>query len=195
MKKIFLLLLLIAFLVGCEKQRDGFDDLLKDMQEATESAGYWSSYTELTQGNIATGDDFLVRDVSATPPAGGQQKRLLWSSLKKDMHSALLPRQCFTLEDPADTDIDVPIFSHEVAFTVTDMRCWTQGGTSVTIHLEDQSNDALDSMVCDADGTNDDGSIANATFSADEQMEFDITAVSGAVDWLNFCFTPEITTP
>lgn len=101
-------------------------------------------------------------------------------------------RQCFTLEDPADADDNVPIFSLDDGFTVVDMRCWTEGGTSAVITLSDGSND-LDSMTCDADGTNDDGSIANATFTADEQMEFDTGTVTGSVDWVNFCFSYTIT--
>jgi hypothetical protein len=101
-------------------------------------------------------------------------------------------RQCFTLEEPADTDDNVPIFSLDDGFTVTDMRCWTEGGTNVVMFLSD-GTDALDSMTCDADGTNDDGTISNATFTADEQMEFDITSVSGEVTWVNYCFTYTIT--
>jgi hypothetical protein len=101
-------------------------------------------------------------------------------------------RECFTLEDPADTDDDVPIFSHEDAITITKMRCWTEGGTNVIMFLSDGS-DALDSLTCDSDGVDDDGSIANDTFTANEQMEFDITSVSGAVDWVNYCFTYTIT--
>lgn len=101
-------------------------------------------------------------------------------------------RQCFTLEDPADTDDNVPIFSLDDGFTVTDMRCWTEGGTNVVMYLSDGTNN-LDSMTCIATGTDDDGSISNATFTANEQMEFDITSVSGSVDWVNFCFTYTVT--
>lgn len=101
-------------------------------------------------------------------------------------------RECFTLENPADADDNVPVFSHEDGFTITDMRCWTEGGTSVTMYLSDGTNN-LDSMVCDSDGTNDDGTIANSSFTADEQMEFDISTVSGVVTWVNFCFSYKIT--
>ena len=190
MKKLLILIFCLLF-IGCVS----LPKVDKDIEEATESAGYWSGYTELTETDIAATDDFLVRDISATPPANGTQKRYQWESMKGDMHHALYPRECFTLEEPSTDDIDVPIFSYSQAFTVTEMRCWTEGGTSVTIHLEDQGDNALDSMICDADGTDDDTSIANASFSANEQMEFDITAVDGEVTWLNFCFSWEIDSP
>ena len=48
----------------------------------------WSDYDELTSGNITDDDDFLMRDLSATPPATGMQKRIKWGSMKDDLISA-----------------------------------------------------------------------------------------------------------
>jgi len=46
----------------------------------------WSDYAELASGNIADGDDFLIRDVSdVTMAATGTQKRYAWLSLKTDI--------------------------------------------------------------------------------------------------------------
>jgi len=102
-------------------------------------------------------------------------------------------RECFTVQDIDETDhSNVPIFSHHDAITVTNMRCWTEGGTSVVITLSDGSNN-LDSMTCDADGANDDGSISNATFTSNEQMEFDTGTETGTVDFVNFCFSYTLT--
>jgi hypothetical protein len=53
---------------------------------STVYAAVWSTYNELTAGNIANGDDFLVRDVSDTTFAEtGTQKRYSWQSLKADL--------------------------------------------------------------------------------------------------------------
>ena len=51
----------------------------------------------------------------------------------------------------------------------------------------------MDSLTCDADGTSDDGSIANSSLTALEQLELDIGTVTGTVDWLNYCFTYVVT--
>lgn len=102
-------------------------------------------------------------------------------------------RQCLTIQSPnGTTHDDVPIFSLPYGFTVTDMRCYASGGTSVQITLNDGSNN-LDTMTCDTDGADDDGSIANATFNADEQMWLDTGTVTGTVNFVNFCFSYTIT--
>jgi hypothetical protein len=103
----------------------------------------------------------------------------------------LSPRyeKCFSLETPSSTaDDNVPIWSPNKAITITDMYCRTQGGTSTDVFLSDGTN-ALDTITCDGDGQADDGAIANAAFTANERMEFDIATVTGSVDWLNYCFT------
>ena len=52
------------------------------------SAGSWEDYTLLSSGNVADGDDFLIRDISDTPPAAGLIKRYSWASMKTDLGSA-----------------------------------------------------------------------------------------------------------
>jgi len=58
--------------------------------------------------------------------------------------------------------------------------------------ISDGTN-ALESITCDADGAEDDGSIANGTFTSLERMEFDLDATSGTNTWLNGCITYVIT--
>lgn len=49
----------------------------------------WSDFNLLSAGNIADGDDFLIRDVSdETLAATGTQKRYSWASMKTDLESA-----------------------------------------------------------------------------------------------------------
>lgn len=94
----------------------------------------------------------------------------------------------FTIESPTTADDGVPVFSNPDAITVIGMRCWAVGGTSAEIILTDGTN-ALDTMTCDTDGASDDGSIANSTFTANEQILFNTGTVTGSVTWVNFVFT------
>ena len=100
-------------------------------------------------------------------------------------------RQCFTLEDPADADDNLPIFSLDDAFTVTRLDCIVSGGTSAVVVLNDGTNN-LDSMTCATTETSD-TSLSNNTFTALEKMECDIGTVTGSVDWVRMCFTYTIT--
>lgn len=93
----------------------------------------------------------------------------------------------FTLESPTTADDGVPIFSHGDSITVTNMRCYAVGGTSAEITLTDGTN-ALDTMTCDTDGAVDDGTIANSTLSAGEQVFYNTGTVTGSVTWVNFMY-------
>jgi hypothetical protein len=47
----------------------------------------------------------------------------------------------------------------------------------------------MDTLTCATTKTNDDGTIANATFILDETMEVDFGTNTGASDWVNYCMT------
>ena len=98
-------------------------------------AGKWSDYAELTSGNITDDDDFLLRDVSATPPATGTQKRIKWSSMKTDLISAgffngtvALVKIITEPDNLAEVDFQ-PIWINEtgLTFTITEIyaKCQT----------------------------------------------------------------------
>ena len=95
-------------------------------------------------------------------------------------------RECFTLEDPADADDNVPIFSLNDGFTVTRLDCIVGGGTTAVMVLSDGTNN-LDSMSCGTTMTSD-SSLSNNTFTALELMELDVGTVTGAPSWVNMCF-------
>ena len=94
----------------------------------------------------------------------------------------------FALEDPVDADDNVPFHFPKRAITITDVYCQVDGGTSIAMVISDGTN-ALESITCDADGAEDDGSIANGSFTARERMEFDLDAASGTNTWLNIVIT------
>lgn len=94
----------------------------------------------------------------------------------------------FTVESPVAADDGVPIYSNPDPITITGIRCWAVGGTSAEITLTDGTN-ALDTMTCDTDGASDDGSIANSTFTANEQIFYNTGTVTGSVTYVNLIFT------
>ena len=99
---------------------------------------------------------------------------------------------CFVLEDPVAADDNIPFYFPRRAVTITDVYCQVDGGTSIQLIISDGTN-VLETITCDADGAEDDGSIANGTFTALERMEFDLGTVSGTNTFLNVCVTYNIT--
>ena len=87
-------------------------------------------------------------------------------------------------EIPAPREID--------GYTVTDISCYVESGTSVVMTLTDGTQD-MDSLTCDVDGAVDDGAIANSAVTAGELMQIDIGTVTGAVDYACFSWFGTIT--
>lgn len=95
---------------------------------------------------------------------------------------------CVTLETPVDADDNIMFFQPRHAITITDVVCRVDGGTSIPLTISDGTN-ALEAITCATTATEDDGSIANGTFTALERMEFDLGTPTGTQTWLNFCVT------
>ncbi len=83
---------------------------------------------------------------------------------------------------------DILMKAHKKAVTITDIECRVVGGTSVVIFISDGTNDT-ESITCATTSTEDDGSIANGTFTAREAMHLEISTITGTVDWLNLNVT------
>lgn len=94
--------------------------------------------------------------------------------------------KCFSLETPAVADDNWIVFLPNDAITITSMYCMVNGGTSAEMQISDGTS-ACESIVCDADGQADDGTIANGAFIANERMEFDTIAVTGTVPEVTYC--------
>jgi len=99
---------------------------------------------------------------------------------------------CAALETPTDADDNIAFFFPRQAITITDVYCQVDGGTSVAMTISDGTN-ALEAITCDDDGAEDDGSIANGTFTSLERMEIDLASTSGTNTWLTWCVTYTIT--
>lgn len=82
----------------------------------------------------------------------------------------------------------IPLTAHKGATTITDIACRVVDGTSVAMFLSDATNDT-ETITCGTTNTEDDGSIANGTFSAREMKYVEIGTVTGAVNWLNVTVT------
>lgn len=101
---------------------------------------------------------------------------------------------CRTLETPTDADDGIPVWAFPEPRTITDVHCWTQGGTSIALTIcDDGASNCLEAITCDADGADDDGSIANGTFTANENIEWNFGAPTGTVNWVKVCITTTIT--
>lgn len=97
--------------------------------------------------------------------------------------------KCFTTASTTFNGFDnIPLWSPHQAITVTDIYCRVDGGTSVQVTAGDGTNN-MDTITCDTDGQDDDGSISNSTFTANERFEVDFGTVSGSVNWVNYCIT------
>ena len=78
----------------------------------------------------------------------------------------------------------VPLPTKPFAYTITDIFCYTTSGTSKVINVSDDGTNDTESITCDADGAEDDGSIVNGSATANELMRVEIGAGVGAVDYV-----------
>jgi len=76
----------------------------------------------------------------------------------------------------------VPLPMQIEAYEITDYVCYTDGATSVQMTPSDGSND-MDTLTCDANGDEDDGSIANSSATAKEAMQVKIGTITDTPDY------------
>lgn len=69
-------------------------------------------------------------------------------------------------------------------YTMTAIRCSVQSGTSKIIAVEDEATNSTEDITCGTSVTSDDGTIANPTATAAEEMYIDFGATSGTVDYV-----------
>lgn len=79
----------------------------------------------------------------------------------------------------------IPVPLEKDGYTVTNIKCYVQGGTSVQLTLTDGTN-AMDTLTCATTATSDDGAIANSTVTADELMYVNVGTISGTPDYVTF---------
>lgn len=79
----------------------------------------------------------------------------------------------------------VPVPLEKDGYTVTAIRCYVQGGTSVQMTLTDGTN-AMDTLTCATTATSDDGSIANSSVTAAELMYVNVGTISSTPDYVTY---------
>lgn len=80
---------------------------------------------------------------------------------------------------------EIPVPLEKDGYTVTNIKCYVQGGTSVQLTLTDNTN-AMDTLTCATTATTDDGAIANSTVTANELMYVDVGTITGEPDYVTF---------
>ena len=142
----------------------------------------------ITDGLFIPVDDTLSIDGEITVDENDNQFK--YRSNNADRVLSPERTKCFTLPDPVAADDNIPLWIEHPKITITSMRCYVSDGTHVIGNLKDASGNALDSMTCTASPiADDDGTIANATFIAGEEVEWDTASQIGTPSWLNFCWT------
>jgi hypothetical protein len=93
----------------------------------------------------------------------------------------------FAVNAPADT-MEPFLLKAREAFTITDIHCITEAATSAVIDVQECSATGTGcatvdaTITCDADGAEDDGTLANGTIDAGDWVKVDIGTVTGTVE-------------
>jgi hypothetical protein len=93
----------------------------------------------------------------------------------------------------ASTSVDfvsggrIPLPIQRDGFTITEIWCHVEGGTSVVINLDTEAGGAnTDAVTCATAATSDVAMSANYNIAAQALMALEIGTVTGAVDYMSF---------
>lgn len=95
----------------------------------------------------------------------------------------------FAIKTPVDAD-DVLIFKAQTAITVTDIHVIAQGGTSISVDIQECDSAGANcatvdaAITADTDGAEDDGTLSNGTIDAGDWVKIVLGAPSGTVNFL-----------
>ncbi len=109
----------------------------------------------------------------------GGAKRVLTYKKQKD----------FVVKTPADAD-DFILFRSRTATTISNIYCIAQGGTSISLTIQEcdsagaNCSNVDDAQTCDTDGALDDGSLSNASIDAGDWIKVLLGAPTGTVNFL-----------
>ena len=135
-----------------------------------------SSYS--TKTTPVSADKVLIVDSQDS----WRTKNVLFSSFGKRQVS-------FVVDTPTDTD-DFLLFKTSQAITITDIHAIVQGGTSISVAVQECSATgtscvAVDSAItADADWAEDDGTLSNGTIDAGDWIKVVLGTPSGTVNFL-----------
>jgi len=95
----------------------------------------------------------------------------------------------FAVKTPVDAD-DVLLFKSQTAITITDIHVIAQGGTSISVDIQECNSSGAScatvdaAITADTDGAEDDGTLSNGTIDAGDWVKMVLGAPSGTVNYL-----------
>ena len=119
-----------------------------------------------------TGDQLLVGDTSGNARVVQIEDVKIWSVTIASTSDAFLSSGLV----PVPTQLD--------GYTITRIQCHVTGGTSKVVAVEDASANSSEDITCATTNTTDDGSITNATYTANELSYIDFGATTGSVNYV-----------
>lgn len=96
----------------------------------------------------------------------------------------------FVVKSPADAD-DFLLFKARQAITITDIHVIAQGGTSISVDIQECDSagancSSVDAAItADTDGAEDDGTLSNPTIDAGDWVKVVLGAPSGTVNFVS----------
>jgi hypothetical protein len=157
-------------------------------------AAKWTDYGLQSAGNIADGDDFLVRDASDTSLAStGTEKRYSWASMKTDMTAAIKAGRTLSkgiiLPASVNTTYTLLLWRTPVAITIRHISAVMAGGTTsiyLTGGLDYVDSDGVSNLtpvdtdiVINGGLDTDDGVLSNPHIAAGKWIRWHTTSVVG----------------
>lgn len=95
----------------------------------------------------------------------------------------------FVVKTPVDAD-DFLLFKAQTAITITDVHVIAQGGTSISVDIQECTSSGAScatvdaAITADTDGAEDDGTLSNGSIDAGDWVKVVLGAPSGAVNFL-----------
>lgn len=95
----------------------------------------------------------------------------------------------FAVKTPVDAD-DFLLFKAQTAITITDIHVIAQGGTSISVDIQECDSAGVNcatvdaAITADTDGAEDDGTLSNGTIDAGDWVKVVLGAPSGTVNYL-----------
>lgn len=95
----------------------------------------------------------------------------------------------FAVKTPVDAD-DFLLFKAQTAMTITDIHVIAQGGTSISVDIQECNSSGAScatvdaAITADTDGAEDDGALSNGTIDAGDWVKVVLGAPSGTVNYL-----------
>lgn len=143
---------------------------------------------------VMTGSFALPQGTGPTVDAAGEiavdttSGQLAWYSGSKRVVTNKF-QENFAVKTPVDAD-DFLLFKAQQAITISDIHVIAQGGTSISVDVQECDSAGANcatvdaAITADTDGAEDDGTLSNGTIDAGDWVKIVLGAPSGTVNYL-----------